>query len=120
MKLIKYSLIAAILITAGTATEISTAKNAHAEAGGCLKYGAAGAVGGHFVGHHTILGAIGGCATGMWVRHKHRKEEKLENNRNAEDAAKWREQQRHYQNQNPSYRPNTNTYPVQSTTSSGF
>lgn len=47
------------------------AGSAHAEAGGCLKYGAVGAVGGH-VAHHGVLGAAGGCATGMWVRHKAR------------------------------------------------
>ncbi len=46
---------------------------AHAEPGGCLKYGAAGAVGGHLA-HHGILGAAGGCAAGMYVRHKFRKE----------------------------------------------
>ena len=43
------------------------------EPGGCLKYGAVGAVGGH-VAHHGVLGAMGGCATGMYVRHKYRKE----------------------------------------------
>ncbi|MGI3778956.1 MAG: hypothetical protein ACRYGC_16820 [Janthinobacterium lividum] len=46
---------------------------AHAEPGGCLKYGAAGAVGGHLA-HHGVLGAAGGCVTGMYVRHAHRKE----------------------------------------------
>ncbi len=46
---------------------------AHAEPGGCLKYGAAGAVGGH-VAHHGVLGAAGGCVTGMYVRHAYRKE----------------------------------------------
>lgn len=46
---------------------------ASAEPGGCLKYGAAGAVGGHLA-HHGVLGAVGGCAAGMYVRHKYRKE----------------------------------------------
>lgn len=46
---------------------------AHAEPGGCLKYGAVGAVGGH-VAHHGVLGAAGGCVTGMYVRHEYRKE----------------------------------------------
>ncbi len=46
---------------------------ARAEPGGCVKYGAVGAVGGH-VAHHGVLGAVGGCATGMYVRHKYRKE----------------------------------------------
>lgn len=46
---------------------------AQAEPGGCLKYGAAGAVGGHLV-KHGVLGAMGGCATGMYKRHEYRKE----------------------------------------------
>jgi len=45
---------------------------AMAEPGGCLKYGAVGAVGGHMV-HHGVLGAAGGCATGMVKRHEYRK-----------------------------------------------
>ncbi|MEJ1977925.1 MAG: hypothetical protein WDN49_19275 [Acetobacteraceae bacterium] len=48
---------------------------ARAEPGGCLKYGAAGAVAGHLA-HHGVLGAVGGCATGMYVRHRYRKEER--------------------------------------------
>ncbi len=52
---------------------VGTVAPAQAEPGGCLKYGAVGAVGGHVV-HHGVLGAVGGCATGMYVRHKYRKE----------------------------------------------
>lgn len=48
---------------------------AMAEPGGCLKYGAAGAVGGHLV-NHGVVGAVGGCATGMYKRHEYRKEAK--------------------------------------------
>ncbi|GBQ99017.1 hypothetical protein AA23498_3389 [Acetobacter nitrogenifigens DSM 23921 = NBRC 105050] len=48
---------------------------ANAEPGGCIKYGAAGAVGGHLA-NHGVLGAVGGCVTGMYVRHKYRKEAK--------------------------------------------
>ncbi|MFT9418762.1 MAG: hypothetical protein ABF584_09590 [Acetobacter sp.] len=44
-----------------------------AEPGGCLKYGAAGAVGGHLA-DHTMLGATAGCVTGMYRRHEYRKE----------------------------------------------
>ncbi|GAA3662984.1 MULTISPECIES: hypothetical protein [Acetobacter] len=44
-----------------------------AEPGGCLKYGAAGAVGGHLA-NHTMLGATAGCVTGMYRRHEYRKE----------------------------------------------
>ncbi|MCQ8277408.1 hypothetical protein NFI95_02950 [Acetobacteraceae bacterium KSS8] len=53
-----------------------------AEPGGCLKYGAVGAVGGH-VAHHGVLGAAGGCVTGMYVRHEYRKKER-------KDAAAYR------------------------------
>lgn len=60
--------------------------SAQAEPGGCLKYGAVGAVGGHVAGRHGVLGAIGGCVTGMYVRHKYRKGIQ-------EDAQKWRDQQ---------------------------
>lgn len=52
------------------ATSLGSAP-ARAEPGGCLKYGAAGAVGGHFV-HHGVLGAMGGCAVGAYKRHKYR------------------------------------------------
>jgi hypothetical protein len=45
---------------------------ARAEPGGCLKYGAVGAVGGHLM-HHGVLGAAGGCAAGMYKRHEYRK-----------------------------------------------
>ena len=44
-----------------------------AEPGGCLKYGTVGAVGGHLA-HHGVLGALGGCVSGMYVRHEYRKE----------------------------------------------
>ncbi|MDF7673741.1 hypothetical protein PT277_09060 [Acetobacteraceae bacterium ESL0709] len=53
-----------------------------AEPGGCLKYGAVGAVGGHLANKHGVLGAVGGCATGMYQRHKYRKSLK-------EKAALW-------------------------------
>lgn len=43
---------------------------------GCLGYGLAGAVGGHFVGHHGILGAAAGCAYGWHKRHAWKKEQK--------------------------------------------
>ena len=46
-----------------------------AEPGGCLKYGAAGAVGGHLA-NHAVLGATAGCVTGMYRRHEYRKEAK--------------------------------------------
>ena len=46
---------------------------AQAEPGGCLKYGAGGAVAGHLAHHHAVLGAIGGCGVGMYERHKYKK-----------------------------------------------
>lgn len=59
---------------------------ARAEEGGCLKYGAAGGVAGHFVGSgHAVAGAVTGCALGMWKRHKAREEQKEEEERAATD-----------------------------------
>lgn len=49
---------------------------AQAEPGGCLKYGAVGAAGGHLA-HHGVLGAVGGCAAGMWRRHEYRKHRRV-------------------------------------------
>ena len=46
---------------------------ASAEPGGCLKYGAAGAVAGHFA-HHGVKGFMAGCAVGMLRRHEYRKQ----------------------------------------------
>lgn len=69
------SLIAAAML-------VGTAAPAMAEPGGCLKYGAAGAVAGHLANKHGVIGAIGGCAAGMYQRHKYRKSI-------AEKAALW-------------------------------
>ena len=63
----KLTMAIVIVLTAGLLAP------AQAEPGGCIKYGAVGAVGGH-VAHHGVLGAVGGCATGMYVRHRYRKE----------------------------------------------
>jgi hypothetical protein len=43
-----------------------------ADAAGCLKGAALGAVAGHMV-HHTFLGMFGGCAGGMYVHHLYTK-----------------------------------------------
>ena len=51
------------------------AGSAMAEPGGCLKYGAVGAVGGHLA-HHGVMGAAGGCAVGMYKRHEYRKQQR--------------------------------------------
>ncbi len=57
------------------------ASAAEAKPGGCLKYGAAGAVAGHYVkdanGHrHAVKGAIAGCIAGMVRRHEYNKHQK--------------------------------------------
>ena len=46
---------------------------AQAKPGGCLKYGAAGAVAGHMV-HHGVRGFMAGCAAGMYRRHLYNKQ----------------------------------------------
>ncbi|NHN88187.1 hypothetical protein [Acetobacter conturbans] len=61
-------------LSLAAAMTLGSVPMAHAEPGGCLKYGTAGAVGGHVANHHAVLGAFGGCVTGMYVRHRYRKE----------------------------------------------
>ena len=48
---------------------------AQASPGGCLKYGAAGAVAGHVV-HHGVRGFMAGCAAGMYRRHLYNKQKR--------------------------------------------
>jgi len=61
------------LASAAMVTGLIAAQSpANAEAGGCLKYGAVGAVGGHLAGH-GVVGALAGCGAGMWTRHEARK-----------------------------------------------
>ena len=48
---------------------------AEAAPGGCLKYGAAGAVAGHMV-HHGVRGFMAGCAAGMYRRHLYNKQQR--------------------------------------------
>ena len=69
MKKSLFTLTAAAAIAAGFAF---TAPVVEAAPGGCLKYGAAGAVAGHMV-HHGIRGAMAGCAAGMYRRHLYNK-----------------------------------------------
>ena len=47
---------------------------AEARPGGCLKYGAAGALAGKLAGNHTWKGAAAGCALGYWRRSRHDRE----------------------------------------------
>lgn len=69
--------------SAFAATLFMTQTSAWAEPGGCLKYGAAGAVGGHLAGH-GVMGALAGCGAGMWTRHEARKHAADEENATAE------------------------------------
>jgi hypothetical protein len=55
-------------------TVIAGIAAAEAKPGGCIKYGAAGAVAGHVAGHHAVKGAIVGCVAGIWRRHEYDKE----------------------------------------------
>jgi hypothetical protein len=59
------------LLVAGMVTILAVPSIAEAEPGGCIKYGAAGAVAGHMAGH-GVMGAVGGCVAGMYARHKAR------------------------------------------------
>ncbi|MCT6836630.1 MAG: hypothetical protein M3036_03125 [Bifidobacteriales bacterium] len=72
----------AIFSLFATSMLVGMAAPAMAEPGGCLKYGAAGAVAGHVAHQHAVAGAVGGCAVGMYQRHKYRKSI-------AEKAALW-------------------------------
>ena len=51
---------------------------AEAKPGGCLKYGAAGAVAGHYAGHHGFVGAVAGCALGMRKRREYKREMRMQ------------------------------------------
>ncbi|WP_431266744.1 hypothetical protein [Dankookia sp. P2] len=64
------STLAVLALLAGAAAP------AMAEEGGCLKYGAAGAVAGHMVGSgHGVAGAAAGCALGAHERNKAEKKD---------------------------------------------
>ena len=67
--------IAKIVIVALTVAIAAAAapRSGEARPGGCLKYGAAGAVAGHVAGHHGVAGAAAGCAVGAWKRHEYNK-----------------------------------------------
>ena len=51
---------------------------ADAKPGGCLKYGAAGAVAGHYAGHHGAMGAVAGCALGIHKRREYKREMRMQ------------------------------------------
>lgn len=52
---------------------LSLGAPANAKPGGCLKYGAGGAVAGHMA-HHGVKGFMAGCAVGMYRRHEYNKQ----------------------------------------------
>ena len=62
----------------------SSLNPAHAESGGCLKYGLGGAMVGHFAGGHRWKGAAAGCAVGM-LRRRQAERERLEQQRIQEE-----------------------------------
>ncbi|RAI59638.1 hypothetical protein [Roseicella frigidaeris] len=65
------SILAATLLALALGVSPALAKQ-----GGCLKYGAAGAVAGHMVGSgHGVAGAAAGCALGLHERHKAEKQD---------------------------------------------
>jgi hypothetical protein len=98
-----------LMLCAGVLGASLVAPAALAEPGGCLKYGAVGGVGGHLA-HHGVLGAVGGCATGMYVRHEYRKEAR-------QKAALWDQEhpgdKRSYANKAAAYDAEHNTQPGQ-------
>ena len=51
--------------------------SAEAKPGGCLKYGTAGAVAGHYAGHHGVMGAVAGCALGIHKRREYKREMRM-------------------------------------------
>lgn len=67
-----------------TGLGLVAAPNAHAI--GCLSGGAAGALGGHMMGH-GVLGAVSGCIAGHeWHKHQQRMSRQDFSNQSAYDA----------------------------------
>jgi hypothetical protein len=67
-----------ILVTALALGMLSVPLMAEAKPGGCLKYGAAGAVAGHYAGHHGVMGAMAGCALGIHKRREYKREMRMQ------------------------------------------
>ncbi|MDB5560559.1 MAG: hypothetical protein JWQ36_3493 [Enterovirga sp.] len=67
----KHVLIGAAMVAMGSLAVIPAAE---ARPGGCLKYGAAGALAGKLAGGHTWKGAAAGCALGYFRRSRHDRE----------------------------------------------
>jgi hypothetical protein len=62
-----------------------------AEAAGCLKGAAVGAVASHFMHHHAVLGAVAGCAIGHHMAVKKEREDKARQQQQQE----WQQRQGH-------------------------
>lgn len=69
----KKSMLALALCGSLAAGLAVSAPVAEAKPGGCLKYGAAGAIAGHAV-HHGVRGFMAGCAAGLYRRHLYNKQ----------------------------------------------
>jgi hypothetical protein len=67
-----------ILLPALALGMLSVPLTAEAKPGGCLKYGAAGAVAGHYAGHHGVMGAMAGCALGIHKRREYKREMRMQ------------------------------------------
>lgn len=52
---------------------------AQAKPGGCLKYGAAGAIAGHYAGGHAVKGALAGCTLGYVERRRYNRQMREQN-----------------------------------------
>jgi hypothetical protein len=63
------------LIAGLTIALLATQGAVTAEAKGCLKGAAVGAIAGHFAHHHAVLGAIAGCAVGHHMAVKKERDE---------------------------------------------
>ena len=72
------SLMSSLMAAGIVAATVVAAPTAQARPGGCLKYGAAGAVAGHAL-HHGVRGFMAGCAAGMYRRHLYNKQQREQN-----------------------------------------
>jgi hypothetical protein len=72
---------------AAVVISITALYGASAHAAGCLSGAAVGGVGGHFAGHHALIGAAGGCAIGHHMAKKKERDDRARNtnNRNGDD-----------------------------------
>lgn len=72
----KKTIVSLVLCGSLAATAALPASVAVAKPGGCLKYGAAGAIAGHATHHGAMKGFLAGCAAGMYRRHLYNKQQK--------------------------------------------